>query len=128
MKEKRKLEVLSLLRELLGQGVHPTLRDAGLTEIEAQELANEGLIQIGDQGIGDELDRYVVADLTDRALTFLTRNKVYPQSHVVAHTPRRPVSERFAQALAKKTWDLIWAAGKIAVGILLGWWLKKHFP
>ena len=127
MKEKRKIEVLSLLRELHDQQVHPTLRDAELTEAEAQALADEGLALLGDQGVGEPIDRYVVAELSTKAYAFLAKQKIHREQHVVSHTPPRPVSARIAGALGRKLWDLFWDILKVSLGIAVGWLLRKYF-
>jgi len=128
MKEKRKIEVLSLIREMHDQGVHPTLSDAGLTVEEAQELASESLVSIGDKTVGEPLERYVVFELSPKAIAFLTTKKAHRRQHIVSHTPARSLSEKIGSATAKKLWDLSWDAGKVASGFLLGWWLKRYFP
>jgi hypothetical protein len=128
MKEKRKIELLSLLRDLSDQGAHPTLREIGMTEAEAQELGTEKLVVFGDTGVGDDLDRLVVAEIEDRAILYLTTKKAHRSQHVVSHTPPKSVAERIAGGVGSKLWDLIWDAGKISCGVFIGWYLKKFFP
>ena len=128
MKEKRKIEALCLIREMHDQGVHPTLRDARLTVEEAQELASEELVSIGNTSVGEPLDRYVVFELSPKAIAFLTTRKAHRRQHVVSHTPARSLSGKIGSATGKKLWDLSWDAAKVAAGFLLGWWLQKHFP
>ena len=128
MKEKRKIELLSLLRDLHDQGAHPTLREIGMTEEEAQELETDNLVVFGDTGAGDALDRYVVAEIEDRAILFLTTKKAHRSQHVVSHTPPKSVGARIAGGVGTKLWDLLWDAGKISCGVLIGWYLKRFFP
>ena len=126
MTEKRKVEVLCRLRETLGQRAHPTLRETGLPAREVQELLDEELIVPGDKGaeVGADADRYVVAELTDKAILYLSSRKAYPMTRVETHAPPRSSSARIAAGTASRLWDLL----KVAFGILLGWWLKKQFP
>ncbi len=128
MKEKRKIEILSRLRELLAQDVHPTLRDAEITGTEAEELCAENLVMLGDQGpqISEELDRYVVAELQDKAIVLLTAEKGPPQHHVVSHAPAQSMAARTAAGVGKGLGDLFWNTVKVGAGVLIGWWITKH--
>ena len=128
MKEKRKIELLSLLRDLHDQGAHPTLREIGMTEAEAQELGRERLVVFGCIGGDDALDGYVVAELEDRAILFLASRQAHRHQHVVSHPPARSAAARIAGGLGSKLWDLLWDAGKLALGIVIGWYLKRFFP
>jgi len=84
--EKRGIKVLRGLRDLLGAGVHPTVRDAGLTEPEAQWLAQHQMIRLGDglSWVKDRdktpfEDRFVIAEITETALSHLASSGVSPQ-------------------------------------------------
>jgi hypothetical protein len=87
MNEKRRIEVLTLLRNLLGADVHPTVRDAGLTEEEALWLAQHQLILLGDSksfvkekdAIPFE-DRFVIVEITDAALAHLASSEISSSS------------------------------------------------
>ena len=128
MKENRKVEVLSLIRDMLDQGAHPTLRELELTEEEAEEMATEGLVMLGDTGVADGPDRYVIAQIESKAIVFLTTKKAYAKQHVVSHTPPKSIVATIAGGVGTKLWDLCWDAGKISCGVLIGWYLKKFFP
>jgi hypothetical protein len=78
--EVRGREILTLLRKLLDDEVHPTLRDVGVSESEALWLAKKGLIVLGDtRAFGNagniaNQDRYVIARLEDAALVWLAKS------------------------------------------------------
>lgn len=128
MKETRKVEVLSLIRDTLAHGAHPTLRQFGLTEQETQELAAEELVLIGDTGVGENLDRYVIAELSDKAIVWLARANAHAKQHIVSHSPPESIPSKIARGLGSKLWDLFWDVVKVSCGILLGWFLKKYLP
>ena len=130
MKERRKIELLGMLRELLSQDVHPMLRDAGMTEAETQELSGEGFVVLGDQGpqIADACDRYVIAELTGKAIVFLTAQKVHRQQHVVTHAPERSLPAVIAGDIGGRLWNLMWEAAKLMLAGVAGWYLHKFFP
>lgn len=128
MKEKRKIEVLSLIRDAINQEAHPTLRQLGLTEEEAQELSSEQYIILGDQGSGEDLDRYLVAQMEDKAIGFLAVKKAYSQQHIVSHHPEQSIAVTIAKGVGHKLWDWFWKMLILASGIIIGWYIKRHFP
>ena len=85
MDERRGIEVLTLLRDLLRADVHPTVRNAGLTEAEALWLASHRMILLGDKNswVKDKdatpfEDRYEIAEITDAALSHLALSGLSP--------------------------------------------------
>lgn len=85
MNEKRGTKILSKLRDLLNANVHPTVRDAGLSEAEARWLVHHRLLTLGDKntwskdkGATPFEDRYEVAEITDTALSHLGSSSVSP--------------------------------------------------
>jgi hypothetical protein len=75
MKDQDKLVTLIRLRDLLYFGVQPTLRQCGFVAEIVQELAKEGLIQLGDKQSGDDLDRYVIGKILPAGLSFILQQK-----------------------------------------------------
>jgi len=71
MKDKDKLVALIRLRDMLYFGVRPTLRQCGFPPETVQELANEGLIQLGDRKFGDDPDRYAIEEILPAGLAFI---------------------------------------------------------
>jgi hypothetical protein len=75
MNDKDKLITLIRLRDMVYFGVRPTLRQCGFPTSIVQQLAKEGLIQLGDRKCGDDLDRYVIEALLPAAVSFITEQK-----------------------------------------------------
>ena len=75
MKDQDKFVALIRLRDLLYFGVKPTLRQCGLAPEIVQELTKESLIQLGDKKFGDDLDRYVIAEILPAGLSFISQRK-----------------------------------------------------
>jgi len=71
MKDKDKLAALIRLRDMLYFGVRPTLRQCGFPPETVQELANEGLIRVGDKKVGDDPDRYVIEEILPAGFSFI---------------------------------------------------------
>jgi hypothetical protein len=83
MKDKDKLTALIRLRDMLYFGVRPTLRQCGFPAEAIQELAKEGLIQLGDKKFGDDPDRYVIEEILPAGLSFIS------QQHALRNRPNR---------------------------------------
>lgn len=135
MTETRGIEVLSRLRDLLGAGVHPTVRDAGLTEAEARWLAQHQMITLGDtlSWVADRdkspfEDRFVIAEITDTALSHLASSGSSPSPvvHTKAETPRVSVWSKVFQTSGKGLWDLIKIALAAAASLFVAWFVWKH--
>jgi hypothetical protein len=75
MKDKDKLVVLIRLRDMLYFGVRPTLRQCGFPAEIVRELTKEGLIQLGDKRFGDDLDRYVIEQISPVGASFILQQK-----------------------------------------------------
>jgi hypothetical protein len=136
--EARGREILTLLRKLLDDGVHPTLRDVGVPEVEAQWLAKAQLIVLGDKrswgGAGNIAfeDRYEIAEISDEALAWLVESEVAaeaakaaappPIHQVQIVSPRESKSAKILRWLGNKLWDII--AG-IVIALFVAWLLWK---
>lgn len=75
MTDQDKFVTLIRLRDLVYFGVRPTLRQCGFAPKIVQELASEGLIQLGDKEFGDNLDRYVIEGILPAGHTFILQQK-----------------------------------------------------
>jgi hypothetical protein len=75
MKDQDKIVTLIRLRDMLYFGVQPTLRQCGFAPEIVQELAKEGLIQLGDKKSGDDLDRYVIEKILPAGLSSISQQK-----------------------------------------------------
>ena len=75
MKDKDKLVALIRVRDMLYCGVRPTLRQCGFAPEIVQELAKERLIQLGDKKFGDDLDRYVIEEISLAGVAFILQQK-----------------------------------------------------
>ena len=75
MKDKDKLVALIRLRDMLYFRVRPTLRQCGFAPEIVQELTKERLIQLGDKKFGDDLDRYVIEDISPAGVAFILQQK-----------------------------------------------------
>ena len=75
MKDQDKFVALIRLRDLLYFGVKPTLRQCGFAPEIVQELAKEGLIQLGEKKSGDDLDRYVIEEILPAGVAFIVQQK-----------------------------------------------------
>ncbi len=78
MNDKDKLVALIRLRDQLYFGVRPTLRQCGFPPETVHELANQGLIQLGDKRAGEDLDRYFVEEILPAGLSFIARHRTRP--------------------------------------------------
>ena len=126
MDEKRGIEVLTRLRDLLGAGVHPTVREAELTRSEAEWLASTKLIVLGDtkswvsnrDSIAFE-DRYVIAEVTDAAIAHLVSRKT-------SQPTKEPEQSKVARAFKVGLWDLMKIVLGAAASIFVAWFVWKH--
>ena len=75
MNDKDKLVTLIRLRDMVYFGVRPTLRQCGFPTSIVEQLAKEGLIRLGDRKCGDDLDRYVIEEISPAALSFIMQQK-----------------------------------------------------
>jgi len=74
MNDKDKLVTLIRLRDMLYFGVRPTLRQCGFPPETVRELANEGLLLLGDKKFGDDLDKYVIEEILPAGLSFILQH------------------------------------------------------
>jgi hypothetical protein len=91
MKDNDKLVALIRLRDMLYFGVRPTFRQCGFPAEIVQELAKEGLIQLGDRRHGDDLDRYVIEEILPAGHSFISQQHALPslQTQAPADRPHR---------------------------------------
>lgn len=83
MKDKDKVITLIRLRDMLYFGVRPTLRQCGFRPEIVQELAKDGLIQLGDKKFGDDPDRYVIEEILPAGVSFIL------QQHALLDRPNQ---------------------------------------
>jgi hypothetical protein len=126
MKESKKIGLLCQLRDLLELARMPTVRDAGLSEEEARELANDGLIELvilADDGLF--VESHGVERLTAKAFGILSRaGKSGPIVRAAVERERKGICKRISRTFGLGIWDLV----KVFLGGVVGWYLKKHFP
>ena len=75
MNDNEKLVTLIRLRDMLYFGVRPTLRQCGFPPETVQELANEGLIQLGDTKVDADPDSHVVEEILPAGVSFIFEQK-----------------------------------------------------
>ena len=75
MTDRQKLVTLIRLRDTLYFGVRPTLRQCGLALDIIQDLADEGLIRLGDKSTGEDLDRYIIDGISPAGFSFISQQK-----------------------------------------------------
>ena len=110
---KQKLKLLRLLDRTLNQSSPLSLRVLGISEDEAKSLADEQLVSLGiDSSKSDVLDQCSIVEVLDAGLVLLAKN---PE--------RAPILPRIGKVAFSGLWDLV----KVGAGVVLGWFLKKHF-
>lgn len=75
MTDRDKLVALIRLRDMLYFGVRPTLRQCGFAPEIVQHLAKQGLLRLGDNKVGDDLDRYVIEEILPNGRSFIMQQK-----------------------------------------------------
>ena len=75
MNDKEKLVTLIRLRDMLYFGVRPTLRQCGYPPETVQVLVKEGVVRLGDKKVGDDPDRYVIAEILPAGLAYISQQK-----------------------------------------------------
>jgi hypothetical protein len=73
MNDKDKLVALIRLRDLLYFLVQPTLRQCGFPSEIVHELAEGGLIRLGDKKFGHDSDRYVIEEILPAGHSFISQ-------------------------------------------------------
>lgn len=132
MSEARVREVLSRIQAMLDYGLPPILRNVGLSESEAQQLDKEGIIRLGYAGIVEAnkhkefLDRYVVVEISDKARAWLVSHPP-PLPSEDRQTPRKPAFARCLLWLVTTPKGWITIAVATAAGLLVKYYLQKHF-
>ena len=122
-----KVKALRQIQFVLGQSEQPIARACGVREEVFAVLANERLIEvfrIADEG--ETLDMWLVSKILPEGFALLSQAFVADPSplqiSVVPHP--KSVLRKIYEGTRNGLWDLI----KVAIGAVLGWWLKKHFP
>jgi len=80
MTDRDKLVTLIRLRDALYFGVRPTLRQCGFAPEIIQDLAQQGLIQLGDKSTGEDLDRYIIEEVLPAGVFFIWQQKQHQRS------------------------------------------------
>ena len=122
-----KVTALRRIRLLLDRPGLLHARDAGLTEDEFVELANEQLIEIHfDADEGPVFDRYYIDSILPKGELILADDALAaPDPLRVAVVPHhKSVGTRIFEGTRSGVWDLI----KVAFGVVLGFLLKKYWP
>ena len=113
MTNRQKVKMLRFLHQALGQTSPLSLRVLGISENDARQLASERLVSLGvDNSKPEMLDQYSIIEILDAGLVLLTKN---PE--------RTPMLSKIGKAAFGGMWDLL----KVGAGVLLGWYLRKHF-
>jgi hypothetical protein len=123
----QKLKLLQKLQILLGQTERLLVRDAGLTQKEFEVLADEQLIEVSFfRDDGPDLDRYHIEKILPKGLAILADDALAdPDPLLVTVVPQhKSIYRRIYEGTRSGLWDLI----KIAIGAVIGWFLKRHFP
>lgn len=122
-----RLRALRQIQSAVTREEHPTLRACGISENTAIALLNEELITAWKvRESGNVLDDLRIESLTDTALGLLSTASV--QEPAPLKVTIEPKHESVWNRIFKKTRSGAWDLVKIALGAVLGWWLKKYFP
>jgi hypothetical protein len=125
MAQKQKL--LRQIQFALDQVGKPTGRACGLTEAEFRALGNERLVEAFDCNDGDTiLDTHRIYRILPAGMSILSQAYVAesPPLQVSVVPPHKSIWRRAFEGTRSGLWDLI----KLAIGAVIGWYLKKHFP
>jgi hypothetical protein len=119
--------ILTALRQIeaaLSREENPTLRACGLTEETVKLLTDQSLVNlffVADNG--PLLDNYRVGSISPAGLGILAQSDMVPLA-VSLVSPHESFWKRARKKVGGWVWDLV----KVASGVVLGWYLKKHFP
>jgi len=122
--DKDKFSALAHLLKLTDIGEPPTIRETGLSLETIEVLLKQHLVKVGCRDSAlfpDELDRYIVFEVTTTGKSWLLRYEADEKS--------RPESlpEVFASTWRNKLVELIWGLIGLVAGAILGWHLHKWF-
>ncbi|MGA2029749.1 MAG: hypothetical protein ABSG87_06730 [Verrucomicrobiota bacterium] len=127
----QKLKALRQIQFALGQVEQPIARACGLSEEIFVALANGELIEVTfDADDGTILDRYHIDKILSKGDLILAQAalvKPHPLQVSIV-TPPKSVLRRISEAMGNKLLAAITNALSAAVGAVVGWYLKKHFP
>src|ERR1035437_4212352 len=115
-KKARKIQLLRRIQDAIGRGERATPISIGMTEKELQDMDDEGSFDLyrSSDDVSD-LSIYSFGGISDEAKAMLSEaSEVRPASR----------ASKICRALGIGLWDL----AKIALGGVIGWYLKKNFP
>ena len=75
MTDKDKFVTLIRLRDMLYFVARPTLRQCGFAPEVVRDLAKQGLIELAEAGVGDDLDRCVIVGILRAGHSFIAQQK-----------------------------------------------------
>jgi hypothetical protein len=125
--QRQVLEALRKVQFMFTLTTRPLARACGLTQEELATLANGGLIEVtSSSDEGPDLDRYHVERILPEGFSILAHEHVAKPNplEVVLVPSHKSIYKRVFEATRSGTWDLI----KVALGAVLGWYLKKYLP
>lgn len=125
MNQARKIALLRQIRYVLTQEKNPSLRAADLSLQDVMELQKEKLLDLWvvDDSAVDELGNYRIHGLTDAGVALLDPANAPSPPVLPAEPEKQPQPSKGAGVFAKRVGDLL----KIAIGVVVGWYLKKYF-
>lgn len=124
MKDTEKYEALILIAQLLSLGKPPTLRETGIQGKTLQVLSDDKFLKLvtrGAEQYPDELDRFVIFELTTAAKAWCLKHE--KEQEVRAAT----LPGQFRSGWRSKLLELLWGIGGLIVGAIVGWHLHRVF-
>src|SRR5688572_21831527 len=125
MNQAQKIELLRQVRFVLTQERNPSLRAAGLSLQDVMELQKEKLLDliVVDHSEVDELGNYRIRGLTDAGVAVLEPGRAASAPVLPTRPEVRTEAPKASGVFANRFADLL----KIAVGVVIGWYLKKYY-
>lgn len=114
--EARRVHILNKVKDALDRGELPTALSVGLTGAEMHQMDEEGLLTLWrTSDSSEDLSTYTIGRIPDKGLGVIAEaSQVHPTSP--------------ASRIGKILWASIWDLVKVLCGVVVGWYLKKHFP
>jgi hypothetical protein len=113
MKQSRQIQVLRQIQAAHDLGQRPKPRAVGLNEKEFQEMADEELFELAYSVAEPQWFDYTIEKLSENALGLLSNAEPLPELRTA----------RIVRVVGKRLWELL----LVALGVVLGWYLKKHY-
>ena len=125
MTQARKIELLRQVRFVLTQERNPSLRAAGLSLQDVMELQKEKLLDLSlvDNSQVDDLGNYRIRGLTDAGVAVLEPGRASSAAPAEHQPENQAEPAKGGRVFAKRIADVL----KIAVGVAIGWYLKKYY-